>query len=402
MNSITISKGLLKGTLDLPPSKSIAHRAIICAAGANGTSTISNIELSDDIKATLSAVQAIGAKAKLSGTTLEIEGVKPGRRKKSIAIDCGESGSTLRFFIPLSLVFAHSCVFKCGGRLLSRPLQPYFEILKNICYINDGHELWIKGKLNGGEFNIAGDISSQFVTGLLISLPLIKGNSVIHLTSPLESKSYVDLTAKVLSDFGIEIDTKDNEFIIRGGQNYAPGEYKIEQDYSQAAFFFAANALGSKVCMPGMNSQSLQGDSVAEQLMRQIMTGQKRTIDGSQIPDLIPAIALLAALSDGVTQIVSSGRLRFKESDRLDAIASELNKLGTDITQTPDGLIIRGKNTLEGGCEAHSHNDHRIAMKLAVAATVCNKPVAINNHKCVAKSYPGFFEDFIKLGGNVI
>ncbi len=212
----------------------------------------------------------------------------------------------------------------------------------------------------------------------------------------------MDLTAKVLSDFGVEIVTNGNKFFIRGGQDYAPKEYKIEQDYSQAAFFFAANALGSEVQMPNLNSQSLQGDSIAEELMQEIVSGQKRTIDGSQIPDLTPAIALVAALSDGVIEIVNSKRLRYKESDRLNAIACELNKLGADISETPDGLIIRGVKTLEGGCEADSHNDHRIAMMLAVAATVCNKPVTIKNHNCVAKSYPKFFEDFKKLGGKVI
>lgn len=335
-------------------------------------------------------------------------------------IDCIESGSTLRFLIPLSLIHENKIIFIGRGKLFERPLNPYFDIFhfQGISYSfeKDKLNLKIEGVLKPGEFTLRGDISSQFISGLLFSLPLLKGSSRIIITTELESKGYIDLTLDVLSKYGIKIINNNyKEFLIEGNQSYMPQSYTVEGDYSQAAFYLAAGALGSCIKCRGLNVDSLQGDKAIIDIIKSmggkvdinndyIMAYPSKTtgtvIDGSEIPDIIPILTVLSSLSSGTTKIINSKRLRFKECDRLRAISTQLSKLGADIKEKEDGLVIKGKTSLKGGV-VDSCNDHRIAMALSIASTRCEGTVIINNSGAVKKSYPDFWDDFKNLGGKI-
>ncbi|ATD54446.1 3-phosphoshikimate 1-carboxyvinyltransferase [Clostridium chauvoei] len=424
MANLRIGNSKLKGEIKVPPSKSMAHRAIICAALGNGVSRINNIDYSDDMIATIKGMKALGAKINKHKDYLEVIGIySNGIKIDSFrTIDCNESGSTLRFLVPISLLFNGMSKFVGKGNLGKRPLTTYFEIFREqgIKYFGREGELdlLIEGKLKPGEFEVLGNVSSQFITGLLFTLPLLNGDSKIIITTEMESKGYIDLTISCMKDFGVEIINKNyKEFIIKGNQNYKSRNYKVEGDYSQAAFYLSADALGSEVLVNDLDLNSLQGDkevvdilermnvifkSKKNALIGEVKNELKSTIiDGSQCPDIIPILAAVASLSKGTTEIINAGRLRIKECDRLKAVASELSKLGADIKEREDGLIIEGKEELQGGVEVWSFKDHRIAMTLAIAATRCKEPIIIKDFECVAKSYPKFFEDFKMLGGDV-
>jgi 3-phosphoshikimate 1-carboxyvinyltransferase len=319
-------------------------------------------------------------------------------------LDCGESGSTLRFLIPVALALRGGGRFTGRGRLMERPQEPYFAIFeeKGISYSQENGVLTVRGALTSGEYRLPGDVSSQFVTGLLYALPLLTGESVIRLTSPLESRGYVDLTLDTLARFGIRVENREYEcFTVRGGQRFQPYRMVVERDYSQAAFFLTARALGSEVTVTGMNQDSAQGDRVIFSYLARLDQPGTVTLDVSQCPDLVPALALRAALRNGeTTRITSAARLRIKESDRLDTVTTELNRLGAQVEQGPDFLTVTGVAGLTGGT-ADSHNDHRIAMMLAVAATRCSGPLTVRGAESVAKSYPAFWSDYERLGGNI-
>ncbi|WP_346917105.1 3-phosphoshikimate 1-carboxyvinyltransferase [Clostridium sp.] len=418
MDKIIIKPKLLKGNIVVPPSKSLGHRGIIAAALSRGISKVDNIQLSKDIEATMDIMKELGAVLNTEGHSLHIDGSNMFSYKKSLDLKCNESGSTLRFLIPLALTKNEDYVFHGEGKLISRPLEPYYEIFeeKGIKYSTEEGVLPLKvsGKLTSGTYRVRGDISSQFITGLLFSLPLLEGNSKIELTTKLESKGYIDLTLEVLKDFGIEIENNNyKEFSIRGAQRYHSRDYYIEGDYSQGAFFLVAGALGSSIICSGLNKNSLQGDKVILDILETmgcsideseegIKVNPSRTkgveIDVSNCPDLVPILTVLASLSEGETRIINAKRLRIKECDRLHAITAELNKLGANIIELEDSLIISGVSELKGG-EVNSHNDHRIVMALAIAATRAKGEVIINNPSAVEKSYPNFFKDYIKLGG---
>lgn len=424
MTSLRIEPGKLKGNVKIPPSKSMAHRAVICAALSDGISRISNVEFSDDIIATINAMRALGAVINEEGDYLEVKGVNfkntvPTREFERV-VDCNESGSTLRFLIPISLVFEGITRFIGRGNLGKRPLDTYYNIFdeQNIEYHYKEEELdlLISGMLKPGVFEVRGDISSQFITGLLFALPLLDGDSKIVITTEFQSKGYIDLTLSAMKDFGIEIINKDyKEFIIKGNQKYAARDYRVEGDYSQGAFFLVADALGSDIKVLDLKEESLQGDREVIDILARMGMHIKRegntvsgeiegqlkaaVIDGSQCPDIIPILALAAALSDGKTEIINSERLRIKECDRLSAVTSELNKLGAKIEEKKDGLVIEGVKEFKGNVEVWSHKDHRIAMTLAVASTMCKEPIILKDYECVSKSYPNFFEDFKQLGG---
>lgn len=424
MGSFKINKAKLKGKVKIPPSKSMAHRAVICAALGNGTSNISNIDLSDDIIATINAMRSLGAVIEEKDKTLEIRGIYSEElsltRDYERVVDCNESGSTLRFLVPISLAFEGVTRFVGRGNLGKRPLNTYYEIFEKqgieYKHLEGILDLVVSGKLKSGEFEVKGNISSQFITGLLFSLPLLEGDSKIIITTELESKGYIDLTLAVMEDFGIEIENKDyKEFIIKGNQLYKSRNYRVEGDYSQGAFFLCADALGSNVDVLDLKQNSLQGDKEVISILRRMgmviekeensICGKIRktkgtVIDASQCPDIIPVLALVAALSKGTTEIINAERLRIKECDRLNAVATELNKLGAKIIEKEAGLIIDGVLELKGGVEVWSHMDHRIAMTLAIAATRCNEPIILNDYECVSKSYPHFFEDYKKVGGS--
>jgi 3-phosphoshikimate 1-carboxyvinyltransferase len=425
MKTIEIIPGILNGEIRIPPSKSISHRAIICSGLCEGENTIKNVLLSQDILDTCNALEALGINILYTKedqgetNTLTIRG-NPNLRPIKNIIDCGESGSTLRFLIPLATLTKEKLTFKGRGRLVKRPLDPYFEIFKNqdIPYEsnNKGLPLSVNGTLHPGIYKVPGDISSQFITGLMLALPLLKGDSRIIITTPLESKGYIDLTLEMLKKFSIEVENEEyKEFYIRGNQKFKPVSYRVEGDFSQSAFWFAAGILGGKIRTTHLNINSLQGDKIIIDFIRKMAgniiveeqgvttiasTTKGITIDASQCPDLVPILAVLGALTKGTTNIINAQRLRIKESDRLWALASELNKLGGRVRELEDGLIIQGVDALRGGV-VDSWNDHRIAMALAIASIKCTKPVIITNSDAVKKSYPSFWQDFSRLGGRI-
>lgn len=418
----------LSGTVLVPPSKSMAHRAIIAAALADGESVVYNIQLSDDIKATLSAIEALGAtvQTKEDGDRLvvTIQGIDRSKAVAKREIDAIESGSTLRFMIPISTLVKGETVFRGRGKLGIRPLDTYSEI-----YMDQGLtfdlvsqtplELQTSGELTSGTYQMVGNVSSQFITGMLYTLPLLEGDSKIEITTPLESIGYIDLTLDVLRQFGIEIDYDANEniFHIPGNQQYLAREYTVEGDYSQAAFFLAAGALGNDVTLTGLLSDSDQGDREMVDILERMgcvisdENGEIRvdgsnlhgdlTIDGSQIPDIIPILSTVCALAPGKTIIENLERLKIKESDRLEATRKELATIGADIEVVGDSLHIQGVKELKGDATTWSHKDHRIAMMLGIASTVCLEPIVVTDGECVNKSYPTFWQDFTKLGGRI-
>jgi 3-phosphoshikimate 1-carboxyvinyltransferase len=422
MDTVKIEPTALSGKVKVPPSKSFAHRAVISAFLSGEECKISNIKLSNDISATLACIKALGAafdydEKKSSVLISRCEDVLP----KTLHLDCCESGSTLRFFIPIALCFAESIEFSGEGRLMQRPLKPYFDIFdqKGITYKQKKGMLSLKGKLQAGDFYIDGSVSSQFITGLLFALPLLDGNSRIIVNGVLSSKGYIDITLDVLKKFGIKIKNENYEcFCIEGNQKYKPRNYTVEGDFSQAAFFLVAGAIGCNITCTGLKENSLQGDKKILEVIRQTgakieQTGTSKfravqatsmhgiTVDADEIPDLVPILAVLFAFCKGESRIINAGRLRIKESDRLAAITTELKKMGADIEEGEDFLIIRGRQILNGA-EVFSHNDHRIAMATAIAACRCEGDLAIEGaQKSVAKSYPDFFEDYKKLGGKI-
>lgn len=423
MSQIKILPGKLKGEIAVPPSKSLAHRAIIAAGLAKGTSRIDHIEYSQDIKATIKAMEALGTVIEQYDDHLIIHGESTFSKNNmmpGIEIDCEESGSTLRFMVPVSLVKENKVRFIGRGNLGKRPLDTFYEIFErqNIGYLYRENilDLNVLGSLKPDFYRIPGNISSQFITGLLFALPLLPGDSIIELTSPLESRGYVDLTLYILKLYGIDILNHEyRQFVIRGRQQYKPCNYRVEADFSQAAFFLVAGALGHDVVVQDLNLDSLQGDKAVldylTQMNCQIKTSeagiqvvghglQATTIDASQCPDVIPVLSLALALAKGDGKVVQAKRLRIKECDRLSATVKELNALQAQVIEHADSMDFHGVSSLSGG-QVSSHNDHRMAMMLAIAATVAKEPVIIDNKECVKKSYPGFFDDFVSLGGKI-
>ena len=419
MTRIKITPTKLKGTVAIPPSKSMAHRAILCASLAKGKSRIDHIEYSQDILATIAAMQALGTTIETFEDYLLIDGSTTFTKKQSL-IDCKESGSTLRFMIPVSLVKQGSRHFIGEGNLGKRPLDVFYPIFDeqhiDYSYQKDILDLHIEGKLQPGTFVIPGNISSQFITGLLYALPLLDGDSKIILSSSLESVGYIDLTLQMLEKYGIRIENHQHqEYLIAGNQTYQAQDYYVEADYSQAAFYLVAGALGNDVTLKGLNIHSLQGDKEGLDILKQMGATidhqgdllkvkvdklHPTTIDGSQCPDIIPVFSLLASLIQGQSEVVNAGRLRIKECDRLKAMYNELTKLGVKVIEHNDGLTINGVTCLSGG-ELSTYNDHRIAMTLAIASSVSSQEIILDNKECVKKSYPCFWEDFEKLGGKI-
>ena len=401
---IRITPGPLAGTVTPPPSKSIAHRAILAAALTNGTSTIQNVALSQDIEATLRCITALGGAWEREGDTLYVSGVW--HREWDTAalphLDCGESGSTLRFLIPLALTLNNGGVFTGRGRLMERPQKPYFDIFdeKGIFYEQKGGTLTVRGELTSGEYRLPGNVSTQFVTGLLYALPLLDGDSEIVLTSRLEGWGYVDMTLNTLEKFGITTEERDTGWIVPGRQVYQPCGLTVEADWSQAAFWYAAEFLGNSVQVSGMPKYSRQGDSKFAWFNRRLAMPRNMGFSVADCPDLVPPLAAMAALRNGyATYMGNAARLRLKESDRLATVAQTLNALGAQVEEGPDFLKITGKDGLAGGVTVDCCNDHRIAMMAAVAATRCREPVTLLGAECVSKSYPNFWDDYRMLGG---
>lgn len=413
-----IEPSKLSGTLRIPPSKSLSHRAVLAAALAEGESVIENLIFSEDIIATTEAVRALGVEAIQEGDKLTIR--RSGTLKAPTEpLHCNESGSTLRFLIPFAGLFDAPVVFTGAGKLTTRPLDPYFELFdrQGIHYDYPGQlPLTVNGRLTPGTFEMPGHISSQFVTGLLYVLPLLDGDSEIILTSPLESRDYVTLTLQILKIFGIDVETVTPEhYKIKGNQAFRPAKYRVEGDYSQAAFWIAGGLMGDGLVLKDLSEVSEQGDQRILQIVKDmggnlewkdgdLIVHPSKThgavIDASQCPDLVPICATLAAVSEGQTHVINAARVRLKESDRLEAIRTELNKLGANITEEPEGLIIEGVKGFTGG-KVEGWNDHRIVMSLAIAAAKASGTIEIEGSGAIKKSYPHFFEDFSKTGGKV-
>lgn len=417
--NVIISPNKLSGEVIIPPSKSLSHRAIIAASLANGQSVISNVLFSKDILATIEAMRACGAKIIQLEDSLIIEGSNV--KRVCNEINANESGSTIRFLIPIALVCADKMCFNGENHLVNRPLDVYYELFDKLG-IKYSHPqnaylpLETIGGLKPCTYEIRGDISSQFITGLLFALPLLGGDSTIKITTKLESKGYVDLTLDILSRFGVEIINNEyQEFIIKGNQEYKPCDYTVEGDFSQSAFFLVANALGSDITLKNMNINSFQGDKkiiddIAKFGVDCIWDNSDlkcnkndlnaAVIDFSQSPDLGPALTVLAALSKGKSEFINASRLRIKECDRISCMKEELSKMGAVIKEFPDGMEITGVDKFFGNI-INSHNDHRVAMAIAVAATIADGETKILNAGCVSKSFPHFWQVFESLGGIV-
>ena len=384
--NVTIMPGPLAGTITPPPSKSQAHRLLIAAALGTGESHIENLAHSQDIDATLRCMAALKA---------------PGDGLPEL--DCGESGSTLRFLIPVALALRGGGKFTGRGRLMERPQEPYFVMFreKGISYEQKDGTLTVRGRLTPEDYTLPGDVSSQFVTGLLYALPLLKGDSRILLTTPLESRGYIDMTLDALEQFGVRaVCDGDRTFRVPGNQTYQPRDLTIEADWSNAAFWYAAQFVGCDLEIQGLNAFSAQGDMRIVPYFVKLQAKGPVDLDVSQCPDLVPPLAAMAALRGGeTTRIVNAARLRIKESDRLAAVTQVLNALGGRVEEYEDHLVIHGRERLAGGVAVSGHNDHRIAMMAAIAAIRCNGPVTITGAECVKKSYPDFWEDYRSLGG---
>lgn len=426
MTDLRISPAELRGQITLPPSKSMAHRAIIAACLSQGRSIIDNVQMSDDIIATIAGMESFGAEVTKEETEanyrLTIQGIEGRGSKVDRLIDANESGSTLRFLIPISSLFEGASNFVGRGQLGVRPLDIYENIYEEqgLRYETSPPpvlDLTVEGRLQAGSYEMPGDVSSQFITGLLYTLPLLEGDSHIQITSPLESVGYLDLTLAMLDKFGIQVDWNPQEQLLKvpGNQSFQAQNYTVEGDYSQSAFFLGAAALGNPVKSYGLNLESRQGDKAVLDILDQLGAPVKQVddyltvenpqlkgggiIDGSQCPDIIPMVALVAALSPGYTEIINLHRLRIKECDRLQATRDELTALGADIEIEDDSLLIHGVESLKGGARVWSHKDHRMAMMLAIASTVCEDDIILTDSECVAKSYPNFWEEFERLGG---
>ena len=413
MNQV-ILPGPRRGTAEIPASKSRAHRLLICAALTGRETELICRGISRDIEATVRCLRAMGHRIEIRGDRIRIQ---PGAEKPEhpAELRCGESGSTLRFLLPVAGALGLEGSFFLEGRLPERPLQPLEDVLseKGMRLEREGSELRFSGRLRPGAYEIPGNISSQYVTGLLFALPLLDGQSTLTVTGPIESADYIAMTEEALEQFGIAPEKRDGVYHISpealrtAAEENSPRVIRVEADWSSAAFPLAMGALSPEgVTVWPMNRDSRQGDrrilSLLEEFGARAETEEDRitlrrgtlrgmNIDASAIPDLVPVLAAVAAGAEGETVIRHAERLRLKESDRLQSTAEMLRGLGAEVRETADGLIIRGKTELRGG-RVSSWNDHRIAMAAAVAAGLCREPVEITDAECTEKSFPGFWE----------
>lgn len=412
--NITLSPSTPRGEIRAIASKSAAHRLLICAAFAKAPTSIRCEQLNKDIEATADCLCSLGANIEYSGGVFTVEPIKeiPSEAK----LHCGESGSTLRFLVPVAAALGIKTEFFMEGRLPDRPLSPLREELEThgITLSPQGsNPLICEGQLSGNEFSIAGNVSSQFISGLLFALALCKDGGSLRVEGKLESAPYVTLTCNALRKFGIKISKQGSVYTVtRGDVPVRSRKADVEGDWSNAAFPLCAAAIGGDVTLTNINLSSRQGDKKIIELLAAFGASVEKKrqkvrvrhaplhaidIDASQIPDLVPVLATVASVAEGTTKIRGAARLRIKESDRLVTVCKMLTALGADIAETEDGLIIHGKPSLSGGT-VDAANDHRIAMSAAVASVACNSPVTIVGAEACRKSYPDFFEDMKKLG----
>jgi 3-phosphoshikimate 1-carboxyvinyltransferase len=426
MASVTIKKTeRLSGQICAPSSKSYTQRMVIAAALSHGTSKVSNPLLSEDTEATLGAVTALGAKVKAAEGCWTIQGTLPLKGAKE-PIDCGESGATLRFMIPVAALAKGSSTLVFNGSFEKRPIEPLLASLKelgakaNTEKIGDKDAVLVEGGgIFGGETYIPGNVSSQFISGLMFACPLAKVDTEIMLTSRVESEDYVKMTESVLVEHGIKVPAHGSHIHIPANQTYTSSDGRVPGDFSSAAFLLASAALtNSKVQVCNLDYESVQGDKAILGILKHMGVEGKVCedsveiegklnllkpieVDAQNIPDLVPAICALACCAEGISHIFGAHRLRLKESDRLESLFVELTKMGAQITINSDGLIIKGGSPLRGSI-INPHNDHRIAMACAVAALRAEGVTTIQNAECVRKSYPQFFTHLKQLGADLV
>lgn len=415
MKVVVYPKKIEQGSVLIPPSKSMAHRAIICASLANGKSRISNIDYSVDIKTTIAGMRQLGAVIEEGNDYVNVKGIADFNHLENEEICCNESGSTLRFFIPLFSLTQKRIRFTGKNRLLQRPQEIYETLFQSqgIHYLQTEDFIEIEGALQFGEIILRGDVSSQFISGLLFTLPLLKQDSCIRILPPFESRSYVDLTIEMLKKFNVHVEFKDeNTLLIRGNQHYKPHDERIEGDYSQLGFFAALGTLNGTIDCLGLRLDSLQGDRQILDIIQAMQgtvealpegyrfhpsKGVGTTIDLKNCPDLGPILMVLASFCKGTTTIINAQRLRYKESDRIAAMEQELRKVGVNISSTEDTITIQGDTCWKGNQTLEGHKDHRIVMSLAVGATMADGPITITEAQSITKSYPRFFKDLAAL-----
>lgn len=411
----SISCNKVSGELSAISSKSFAHRLLIGAAFCDKKTEIYCKTINRDIIATVDCLKSIGAKIEYENGVFS---VTPVNEKISDILDCNESGTTMRLILPVVCAIGGSWRFIMRGRLGERPISPLKEELEahGITFeYSSANELCTKGKLTCGNYSIRGDVSSQFISGLLFALSLLDGKSTLKIIGKLESAPYVQMTLDVLISLGADISKEENIFTIKGKQLRSPSRTSVECDWSNAAFPLCAAAIGGSVTLTNINPYSNQGDAKILDLLKKFgaevnvcesaVTVSHKTllgidIDATDIPDLVPVLATVASVSEGKTRIFGASRLRIKESDRLQTTYTTLRTLGADITLTDDGFIINGKKKLLGGTVS-SYNDHRIAMSAAVASAACENGVIVEDANAIQKSYPDFWQDFKKLGFNI-
>ena len=414
---VTIYPSVASGRIRAIASKSVAHRMLICAAFANGKTVIQCEESNEDITATVSCLNSLGASIVRNGIFYEVTPIE--KLNKSAILPCNESGSTLRFLLPICACLDGDFTFEMRGRLPSRPLSPLKELLESSGVIltkKSENTLSVSGMLSSTSLEIAGNVSSQFITGLLLALAILKKEATLKITTKIESEPYIDITLDALSKFGINISKKENTFILKENQALiSPKSISVEGDWSNAAFPLALGIIGkAPITVENLYYSSKQGDKKIVDILRsfggKIVENENNgsftaypsklcgiELDASNIPDLVPIIATVASVAEGTTVIYGASRLRLKESDRLMSVSSVLSGLGAEIYQTDDGLIIKGKKSLAGGA-VDSFCDHRIAMSASVASSVCQSKVTVDNADAVNKSYPLFWRDIKQLG----
>ena len=416
---VEIKPSVLHGTVTAPPSKSMAHRLLIGAGLSEGESTVRRLAFSQDVKATIDCLTALGAVIKLDGDTAFVKGTDVRKTiGKTAVLRCNECGSTLRFFTPLCMLGVEERVLTGSPYLMTRPMEVYEQIAcdQGIRFEKASDHLTVQGTLQSGVYEVAGNISSQFISGLLFTLPLLDGDSEIHILPPVESKPYIDMTVAALKEFGIQIEysnpqsrdtsVRDNSlrkgslsiiYRIKGNQHYHPADVTVEGDYSNAAFFEALNYAGSSVKIDGLMEDTLQGDSVYKILFENIKNGID-PIDIADCPDLGPILFAVAALCGGA-RFIGTRRLRIKESDRANAMRQELEKFGIDVEVGENEVIVHSGTLRRPTTILSAHGDHRIVMALSVLLTVTGG--VIDGAGAVNKSFPDFFEKMQNLGAEV-
>lgn len=415
---LSLSFDAPKGKIKAITSKSVAHRLLICSAFADAPTRILCEETNKDIEATAASLNALGANIQRNAPYYDVIPVSPENITRGATLPCGESGSTLRFLLPIAAALGADCSFLLEGRLADRPLSPLREELESHgVSISGKNPLSISGKLCGREFSIDGSVSSQFVSGLLFALTLLENEAILTVTGKIESAPYIDITCYALSLFSAPVQKNENKFTVGARSSLvSPSYLEAEGDWSNAAFPLALGVIGGEVEVCGLNPDSAQGDKrIIDILLRfgadisvsdngSYIARRSRLkgidIDASQIPDLVPVLATVASVAEGKTRIYGASRLRLKESDRLFTVSDMLRRLGANIEENDDGLTVEGVRALRGG-SVSSHNDHRIAMSAAVAASVCESAVEIDGAEAVNKSYPTFWENARSLGAKI-